>query len=64
MTDFFPTTRRKPTTRQYDPKESKAVEKTMHEHKHEGTFKNHQQAVAAGLDKARRKGESVPERKE
>ena len=36
------------------------VAKTMHEHKHEGKFKNRKQAVAVGLSKARAKGEKVP----
>ena len=46
----------------YDPKASKEVEKTMHEHKHEGKYKNEKQAVAVGLSKARQKGEKVPEK--
>jgi uncharacterized protein DUF6496 len=46
----------------YDPKAQKEVEKTMHEYKR-GKFKNRSQAVAVGLDKARRKGEKVPEKK-
>lgn len=46
--------------RKYDPSAQKEVEKTMHEHKHEGKFKNRKQAVAVGLSKARRKGKKVP----
>jgi Family of unknown function (DUF6496) len=46
--------------RKYDPQASKEVEKTMHEYKHEGKFKNRKQAVAVGLSKARKKGEKVP----
>lgn len=46
----------------YDSRASKEVEKTMHEHKHEGKFKNKKQAVAVGLNKARRKGEKVPKK--
>lgn len=46
----------------YDPKSRDEVEKTMHEHKHEGKFKNKKQAVAVGLSKARQKGEKVPEK--
>ena len=46
--------------RKYDPRASKEVEKTMHEHKHEGKFKNAKQAIAVGLSKARQKGERVP----
>jgi hypothetical protein len=49
-------------SRKYDPKASKEVEKTMHEHKHEGKFKSDKQAIAVGLSKARRKGERVPEK--
>lgn len=46
----------------YDPKAGKEVEKTMHEHKHEGKFKNKKQAIAVGLSKARQKGEKVPKK--
>ncbi len=49
--------------RQYDIKASKEVENTMHEHKQTGKFKNHQQAIAVGLSKARQKGEKVPNKK-
>lgn len=48
--------------RKYDPRASKEVEKTMHEHKHEGKFKSRKQAIAVGLSKARRKGEHVPKK--
>lgn len=48
--------------RKFDPRASKEVQKTMHEHKHEGKFKNRKQAIAVGLSKARQKGEHVPER--
>lgn len=44
----------------YGPKARKEVEKTTHEHKHEGKFKNRKQAVAVGLSKAREKGGMVP----
>jgi len=50
--------------RKYDPKAGKEVQKTMHEHKHEGKFASREQAIAVGLDKARRKGERVPSRKD
>lgn len=49
-------------TRKYDEKAQKEVEKTMHEHKHEGKFKNRKQAIAVGLSKARRKGSRAPEK--
>lgn len=45
----------------YGPKAQKKVEKTMHEHKHEGKFKSKKQAVAAGLNMARREGGKVPD---
>ena len=48
--------------RKYDPSASNDVEETMHEHKHEGKFKNRKQAVAVGLSKARRKGKKVPKK--
>lgn len=48
--------------RKFDPRASKEVQKTMHEHKHEGKFKNRKQAIAVGLSKAHQKGEHVPER--
>ncbi len=44
----------------YGKKAQEEVEKTMHEHKHEGKYKNRKQAVAVGLSKARRKGGKVP----
>jgi len=44
----------------YGKKAQEEVQKTMHEHKHEGKFKNKEQAVAVGLDKARRAGGKVP----
>lgn len=47
----------------YGPKAQHEVEKTMHEHKHEGKYKNRKQAVAVGLSKARQKGGKVPEKK-
>jgi hypothetical protein len=47
----------------YDPKAGKEVAKMVHEFKHEGKFKNHKQAVAVGLSKARAKGEKVPEKR-
>lgn len=44
----------------YGPKAQEEIEKTMHEHK--GRFKNKEQAIAVGLDKARRKGAKVPKK--
>jgi len=47
----------------YDKKSKNQVEKTMHEHKHEGKFKDRKQAMAVGLSKARRQGAKVPAKK-
>ena len=44
----------------YDPRAGKEVERTMSEYKHDGKFKNRKQAIAVGLNKARKKGEKVP----
>lgn len=44
----------------YGNKAQEEVQKTMREHKHEGKYKNRKQAVAVGLDKARRGGGKVP----
>jgi hypothetical protein len=46
----------------YGKKAQESVEKTMHEHKHEGKFKSRKQAVAVGLSKARRAGGKVPKK--
>jgi hypothetical protein len=48
----------------YGKKAQEEVEKTMHEHKHEGKFKSREQAVAVGLSKARQKGGKVPKKKD
>ncbi|HVQ44085.1 MAG TPA: DUF6496 domain-containing protein [Candidatus Saccharimonadia bacterium] len=47
----------------YSPAASREIEKTMHEHKHEGKFSSDKQAVAVGLSKARQKGAKVPRKK-
>ncbi len=44
----------------YGPKAQQEVKKAMHEHKHHGTYQSQQQAVAAGLNKARQAGGKVP----
>lgn len=44
----------------YGPKAQKEVEKAVSEHKHDNKYKSKDQAVAVGLDKARRKGAKVP----
>lgn len=48
--------------RKYDPRAGKEVEKMMHKYKHEGKFESAGQAIAAGLDEARKKGENVPKK--
>jgi uncharacterized protein YcnI len=45
----------------YGPKAQKEVEKAVSEHKHEGKYESREQAIAAGLSKARKKGAKVPE---
>lgn len=47
----------------YGPRAQEEVEKAMHEHKHEGKYQSRKQAVAVGLDKARRAGGKVPKEK-
>lgn len=44
----------------YGKKAQEEVHKAMHEHKHDGKYKNRKQAVAVGLNKARQKGGKVP----
>lgn len=46
----------------YDKKSQEEVGKAMHEHKHEGKYKSRKQAVAAGLNKARREGSHAPKK--
>ncbi len=48
----------------YGKKAQEEVERAMHEHKHEGKYQSRKQAVAAGLNKARREGGKVPEKKD
>lgn len=44
----------------YGKKAQEEVREAMHEHKHKGKYKNRDQAVAVGLNKARREGAKVP----
>lgn len=46
----------------FGPKASKEVEKAMHEFKHEGKYESRQQAIAVGLDKARKAGGKAPKK--
>ena len=48
----------------YGKKAQEEVEQAVHEHKHEGKYKNRSQAVAVGLSKAREKGAKVPNKEE
>jgi hypothetical protein len=47
----------------YGKKAQEKVEKNLHEHKHQGKFKNRKQAIAVGLSQARQAGGKVPEKK-
>lgn len=44
----------------YDKRSQEEVAKAVHDHKHDGKYKNRKQAVAVGLNKARRKGSDAP----
>lgn len=44
----------------YGKKAQDKVAETLHEHKHEGKFKNRKQAIAAGLSMAQKEGGKVP----
>lgn len=44
----------------YGEKAQEEVEEAMREYKHEHKYKNPQQAVAVGLNKARQEGGKVP----
>lgn len=46
----------------YGPKAQSKVHEKLHEHKHQGRFKNRKQAIAVGLDEARREGGKVPKK--
>jgi hypothetical protein len=48
----------------YGKKAQEEVEKAVHEHKHKGKYQSRKQAVAVGLDKARRAGGKVPSEKD
>jgi len=44
----------------YGKKAQEKVEKNLHEHKHDGKFQSRKQAIAAGLEQARKEGGKVP----
>ncbi len=47
----------------YGAKAQQKVKKNLHEHKHEGKFQSRKQAIAAGLNQARKAGGKVPANK-
>jgi hypothetical protein len=47
----------------YGPKAKEEVGEALHEHKHKGKYQSRKQAIAAGLNKARREGGKVPPEK-
>jgi hypothetical protein len=49
--------------KKYGRKAQEGVEEAMHEHKHHGKYKSRDQAIAVGLNKARRAGGKVPKKK-
>ena len=42
----------------------KKIEENLHEHKHEGKFESRDQAIAVGIEQARKKGGKVPKQKD
>lgn len=46
----------------FGPKAHDKVAKNLHEHKHEGKFKSREQAIAVGLNQARREGGKAPKK--
>jgi hypothetical protein len=49
--------------KKYGQKAQDEVHKAMHEHKHKGKFQSRDQAIAVGLNKARRAGGKAPKKK-
>ncbi len=47
----------------YSKKAQEKVGKALHEHKHDDKYESREQAVAAGLNQARRAGAKVPKKK-
>jgi hypothetical protein len=47
----------------YGKKAQEKVAENLHEHKHQGKFKNRKQAIAVGLEQAREAGGKVPKKK-
>lgn len=47
----------------YGKKAQEKIAKNLHEHKHKGKFKSREQAIAVGIDQARRAGGKVPKQK-
>lgn len=44
----------------YGEKAQEKIAENLHEHKHEGKFKSRDQAIAAGINEARKEGGKVP----
>jgi len=44
----------------YGKKAKEKIAENLHEHKHEGKFANRDQAIAAGINQARKEGGKVP----
>ncbi len=48
----------------YGKDTQKDVGEALHAHKHKGKYKSREQAIAVGLNKARKRGKKVPEKKD
>jgi hypothetical protein len=48
----------------YGKKAQEKIEQNLHEHKHEGKFESREQAIAAGINQARKAGGKVPPKKD
>ena len=48
----------------YGPKAQEKIAENLHEHKHEGKFTSRDQAIAAGINEARKEGGKVPPQKD
>jgi hypothetical protein len=44
----------------YGKKAQEKIKQNLHEHKHEGKFVSRKQAIAAGINQARKQGGKVP----
>jgi len=46
----------------YSPKVQEKISKNLHEHKHSGKFQSRDQAIAAGINQARKEGGKAPKK--